>query len=256
MKLFKKDNTLVNILAVGIVIIALVLAFGSKSSVNISGSGQAQQNTISVSGQAEMTVDSDQAELYVKIETTKTTAQEAKDENSETSESVESALRREGVKKEEIETSRYSIHPKYDYNRVTGKSTLVGYTVTNVLKVTTNDMDNIGELIDAAVDAGANGFDQISFGLSEEKQEDVNAAVLLKASDEAAAKAKSLAKNLNVNLGKLSSITESNFYYAPYRYAMADVEEAVFAKGAPVPTSISPQDVTVRATVSLAYEIE
>lgn len=256
MKFFKKtDNNLVTILAVGLVIVALVLAFSSRSTVNVASSGQLQKNTVSVSGQAEMSVDPDQAELYVKIETTKTTAKPAKDENSETSEAVESALRKQGVKKEDIETHRYSIRPNYRYDRDDGQSHLTGYTVTNVLKVTTNDMEDIGDIIDAAVDAGANGFEQITFGLSDEKQKDVNAAVLLKASDEAKDKAESLAKNLDVSLGKLSSISESNFYYAPYAYPMADVEQAVMA-GAKAAVSINPQDVTVRATVNLAYEIE
>ncbi len=99
-----KNNALVSIMAVGLVIVALVLAFGSRSEVNISGSGQIQKDTISVSGNAEMTVEPDQAELYVRIETTKKTAQEAKDENSQISDSVESALRQAGVGKDDMET--------------------------------------------------------------------------------------------------------------------------------------------------------
>ncbi|MBW2984371.1 SIMPL domain-containing protein [Candidatus Woesearchaeota archaeon] len=255
MKFFKKiDNSLVTILAVGLVLVALVLAFSSKPRINVSG-GQIQEDTITVSGQAEMSVDPDQAELYAEIETTKETAKQAKDENSQTSEAVENALRKKGVGRDDIETSRYNIRPKYEYDPDTRESFITGYIVTNVLKVTTGDMENVGELIDAAVDAGANGFERILFGLSDEKQKDVNAAVLLKASDEAEAKAESLTKNLGVKLGKLSSISESNFYYAPYAYPAAEMEEAVLG-GARAAVSISPQKVDVRATVSLAYEIE
>ncbi|MBW2980456.1 SIMPL domain-containing protein [Candidatus Woesearchaeota archaeon] len=250
----KKDNNLVSILAIGLVIIALVLAFSSKSTVNVSG-GQIQEDTVTVSGQAEMSVDPDEAELYVKIETTKTTAKAAKDENSEISEAVETALRRKGIDRDDIETHRYNIRPKYEYDEDTRKSFITGYVVTNVLKVTTSDMEKIGGLIDAAIDAGANGFEQILFGLSDKREKEVNAAVLLKASDEAKAKAQALTKNLGVRLGKLSSISESNFYYSPYRAPMADIEEAVFA-GSKAAVSISPQDVTVRATVNLAYNIE
>ncbi len=122
-----------------------------------------------------------------------------------------------------------------------------------MIKVTTNDMENIGDLIDAAVNAGANGFEQINFGLSEKKQKEVNSAVLLIASDEAKAKAESLVKNLGGTLGKLSSISESNFYYAPYRYPMAEM--AMDSGYAKTSVSISPQDVSVSATVTVAYEI-
>jgi uncharacterized protein YggE len=254
-KLFKKDNSsLVNILAVGLLIVALVLAFSSKSTINVASSGQIQKDTISVSGQAEMSVDPDQAELYVKIETTKTSAKLAKDENSQISAAVESVLRLKGITTKDMETSRYQIYPKYEYDPDTRKSSISGYTVTNVLKVTTTNLDKVGELIDAAVDAGANGFERIVFGLTEEKQKDVNAQVLLKASDEARAKAISLTQNLKVRLGKLSSISESNFYYAPYEYARAEADFGIAKAGAAV--SISPQKVDVRATVNLAYEIQ
>jgi uncharacterized protein YggE len=249
-----KQNQLVNILVIGLVIVTIVLAFSSKSTINVASSGQIQKDTVTVSGQAEMSVDPDQAELYIKIETTKTTAKLAKDENSQISSAVESALRLKGITDKDIETSRYSINPKYEYDPDTRKSSITGYTVTNVLKVTTKDLNNVGDLIDAAVDAGANGFERIVFGLTDEKTKDVNAQVLLKASDEAKAKAISLAKNLNVRLGKLSSISESNFYYAPYEYARAEADFAIAKAGSAV--SISPQKVEVRATVNLAYEIE
>jgi uncharacterized protein YggE len=254
-KIPKKDNSsLVNMLAAGLVIVALVLAFSSRSTINVASSGQIQKDTITVSGQAEMTVDPDQAEMYIKIETTKTTAKLAKDENSIISSAVESALRSKGITEKDVETSRYQIYPKYEYDPDTRKSSISGYTVTNVLKVTTTNLDKVGEVIDAAVDSGANGFERIVFGLTDEKEKDVNAQVLLKASDEAKAKAISLTKNLGVRLGKLSSISESNFYYAPYEYARAEADFGVAKTGESI--SISPQKVDVTATVNLAYEIQ
>ena len=255
----EQKNTLAMMLGIGLVIVALLLAFNAKSNIVVGQNG-VQKNTVSVSGISTLSVSPDKAEVYVKIVTLEKTAQGSKDKNSQISANVMKALKKEGLKDADIETSQYSIYPKYNYPIDTSdpirkplEPILAGYEVNNVLKVTTKDLERTGKLIDVAVSSGANEIERVSFDLSKDKEKDVKQQAMILASTDAKDKAIALITNLGVSLGKPVSITESNFYYQPYNYyasASAPMEKA----GAD--TSISPQKLDISATVTVAYEIK
>ena len=120
--------------------------------------------------------------------------------------------------------------------------------------VPTDDVDNAGKYIDAAVDAGANIVNRIDFTLSDDYEEDVKRQAMIQASDDAEEKAVALTSNLGVRLGSIVSISESSYSYSPYRYYGTDA--MMEAGAADVPTKISPEKVDVRGSVSLVYEIK
>ncbi|MBI2656614.1 SIMPL domain-containing protein [Candidatus Woesearchaeota archaeon] len=250
-------NYLTTVLAVGLIIVALLLALNSKSNV-IAGQNGLQKNTVSVSGTSSLTVDPNKAEVYVKIATLEKTASESKNKNSQISGNVIKALKKEGVKDKDIETSQFYIAPKYDYEEVIegnlrkSKQILVGYEVTNVLKVTTQDLDKAGKLIDAAVDNGANDIERVTFGLTKEKEKDVKQQAMVMASNDAKDKAVALATNLEVSLLKPISISEASFYYQPFEFPRG----ALLEKAAASDTVINPQKLDVSASVNLVYEIK
>jgi|TARA_B100001964_G_scaffold212468_1_gene248559 hypothetical protein len=248
----KNNNTLPIVFIAGILLIAVILVLNQGQTKIINTAAQ-QQNAVSVSGDASVEVEPDKAEIYVKIETFSESAQDAKDENSRLSDSVRKAMKKQGIKDNDMETTTFYLSPKYKYNRNTGESTLQGYTLTNVIRVTTKDVDDAGKLIDTAVDAGANGVDRVSFGLTKETEKEVSGQALVKAAQLAEDKATSLAKSLKINLGKIISVQESNFNLVRFDYA--PMAEAAVAE-AKVSTEISPQKVEVTARVALAYEIK
>lgn len=250
----KKDNYLVTILAVGLVIAAIVLALNAKTS----SLAQEEKSKVSVSGTSSLTVEPNKAEVYVKIYTLEKTAQESKNRNSQASGSVAKALKKEGIKDKDIETSQFFINPKYEYEEISEnsqiktKQVLTGYEVVNVLKVTTRDTDNAGRIIDAAIDNGANDIERVSFGLTKEKEKEIKQQVMILASNDAKEKASALASSLGVSLLKPISISESGFYYQPFEF---NARGALMEKSAPAETVISPQKIDVSASVSLVYEI-
>jgi len=247
----KTHHALIGILAVGLVIVAIILASASKQTTVVSG--QDVRSTISVSGRSEVTVNPDKAEIFVNIETLQRTAKESKDENARISKDVMDALKKAGIKKNNIETTLFSISPRYQFNRNAQKSELIGYIVTHVLKVTTTDLDKVGNYVDTAVDNGATRINTINFGLTDKKKKEVNGEAMIQASNAAKEKAEALATNLGVRLGNIASVSESSFDYIPFVTRQFAVAEAALDS---VPTEISPQDVTVRATVNVAFEIK
>ena len=234
----------------GIMLIAVILVLSSGQTKVITGSEQ--KNAISVSGNARLEVEPDQVEIFVKIETFSESAEDAKDENADIADKVIKALKKQGIKDDEIETTSFFLNPRYKYDRNKNENILQGYTLTNVLKVTTKDVDDAGKLIDVAVDNGANGIQNVRFGLSKEKQKEVSGEALIRAAEVAKDKAESLAASLGINIGKIISVQESSFSFVPFDYAPR-VEIAVAE--AQAATVIEPGNVDVSARVTLAYEI-
>ena len=248
----EKGNYLTTILVAGLVIVAIILASNVKTGVI-----QEEKNKITVSGASTLTVEPNKAEVYVKIATLEKTAQESKNKNSQISSNAVKALKKEGIKDKDVETSQFSIYPRYEYEEVIelnlrkSKQILVGYEAVNVLKVTTQDLDKVGKLIDAAVNNGANDIERVAFGLTKEREKDIKQQAMILASDDAKEKAVALAANAGVNLLKPIAISESSFYYQPFEFRGALMEKAVPA----AETIISPQKLDVSASVQLVYEI-
>ena len=252
-KMEKKD--MIHMLVpLGLVIAIMVLAVNTKSpDVNI-GNIQDLKDTISVSGSGKVTVEPDKAEVYIRILTEADDASSAQESNADLAAKVRNALQNKGVKEDDMETSSYYLYPKTSWSHETGESRIYGYSVTHVLKVETKLIDKTGDLVDAAVRAGANGLDSVNFMLSDELRDSAYRQALEKASTDAKQKAVSITRALGVNLGSITSISESGAIYYPYRYASPskgyDMAESA------VPTEISPQDIEVSANVGVIYEIE
>lgn len=80
-----------------------------------------------------------------------------------------------------------------------------GYEVKNTVTVSINDLNQVGAVIDAAIKAGANSVDGISFVLGEASPAQGEALAL--ATKQAMTKAESIAQSLN---GKVVRVVESN----------------------------------------------
>jgi uncharacterized protein YggE len=208
-----------------------------------------EKTTINVSGQSTIEATADEVSVYVGIETLKDTAELSKNENSVISERVLKELAYI-INKDDIETSSYNIYPEYNWNN--GQQELKGYRTINVLKVKTKDFSKVGRIVDVSINNGANNVQSINFELSQEKQNEIKTQAISKASEDARIKAQATAQGLNAKLGKVKSVSVSDYNYNPYPYYMLgaamDVEQAVS-------TEILPKDLEVRASVNVVFEL-
>jgi uncharacterized protein YggE len=126
-------------------------------------------------------------------------------QNAKQSQAVLDALRRISVA--DIKTFQYTID-KY-YENVNGTSVDRGYTVRNIFEIRTDDVSAVGSLIDAAVGAGANVVDLISFEASNPEYYYQRALDLAVA--DAVEKAKSVSDSLGIPIETVPvSITENS----------------------------------------------
>lgn len=239
-----------------IMIIGLVAAVVLTAAIrpNYSLNMQPAKNVLTVSGESTITTSPDKAEIYLNVEKKSETADGARILNSEASNSVIAALKAAGIKKEDIETSSFTIYPEQRYDEDTERYITTGYVVRHVIKATTYDVEGAGQLVDTAVKAGANSVENVNFGLSIEKKQKVDKDALAKATELAKSRAESMADAAGVELKKLASV-EGGSSYSPFMYYGARMEMAAMDSKA-ASTSIMPQTLEVRATSTLVYEIE
>lgn len=107
----------------------------------------------------------DRARVGAGVVTTAPTAVEAMRQNAAAMTRLTAALRRAGIEGRNIQTSGISLSAQYDYTpQQQGQPPrLIGYQVTNMVNVVTNDIANLGRLLDALVEAGGTNIDGPSF---------------------------------------------------------------------------------------------
>ncbi len=240
------ENKLSIIAIIGLVAIAICLIFANSND-------QSPQDILSVSGNSELTVEPDQAVIYVGIIVENASAQIAQEKNSALSTAVIDALKVAGIKASDIESHYYSLNKNSDWDPVDQKYIDNGYMLTHTLKVTTSDIENVGKYINAAINAGANNVNQISFELSKDKEKQVRAQALDLAIVAAREKAQSMATSAGISIGEVTTVSENNFNYMPY-YANAKYDQAMVESGSA--NYVSPQKVDVTSSVQIGYEIE
>ena len=117
---------------------------------------------LEVTGQGVISVPTDTAQIQVGIEVEGATATEVQQEVAQRSSAVVEQLNQLGV--EELQTISISLRPNIQFDE--GESRVVGFIGSNVLQFEI-PTEQAGETIDAAIQAGANLIQNISFTASE-----------------------------------------------------------------------------------------
>ena len=123
--------------------------------------GTFDTSEINITGQASRSVAPNYAILTLGITSQNTNINTAKSNNDRIMSNLISQLANLGVAKKDIYTSSISINPTSDYQD--GKRINTGYNVSNHVTVKINNLDNVGKVVDAAVSAGANDINNLSF---------------------------------------------------------------------------------------------
>jgi uncharacterized protein len=229
--------------------LAIVLALFAPTASAQNGANTFAVRTIEVDGHGETRTSPDVADLDLAIDTQAKTAEQAASSNSALATKVIDALKSKLGDKGKITTGGYALNPRYD-ERPSQRPTIIGYEASNTVTVHTGALDLIGALIDAAIAAGANRVNSLSFSVENDTKARTEAIAI--ATRDAHAQADALASALQVKLGKVLKATT----VAQQRPIPIMAGRAMAMSAANVTTPVEPGEVTVPATVSLTYEIE
>ena len=210
-----------------------------------------QQSVVTVSDEAIVSATPDRALIEIAVVNRAATARVAATENATRTERVLAAIRGAVKGHAKIETAQYGLTPNYDYPRESnGRPRLTGYTASNTVRVTSDDLGDVGPAIDAAVADGANNVQNLQFTLRDRHAAETRA--LRDAAERARMKADALASALGLKVVRVLEVVENGPVVRPFVGRMMAVE-ANMAQAASTP--IQPGDVDVRAQVSMTVEV-
>ncbi len=206
--------------------------------------------TVTAHGEAVITVEPDQAEIDIGVVTQANNAPHAAKENTEKLSRVLAEVKKLLDAADEVKTASYSLNPNYRYPQG-GKPEIVGYTATNILRIKTANLANVGRLIDKAMQSGANNIGRLAFTLRDEHGAQLLALRL--ASQKAKAKAEEMAGALGLKIVRIVALNEGERGMRPIVMPLARSGQMETLAAAPTPVETG--TIEVRSSVALTAEI-
>jgi len=234
------------------------------------------ENTISFSGHGEVSAVPDIANVSFTITKDAKTVKEAQSEVAQIEKKVLYSLKVNNILDKDIKTVNTSFYPKYEYKQAVcppipmgvgragitvdssspyycpgDKQIITGYTATESITVKIRNTDTVGKIIEDLGALGVSDLNGPNFAIDNEDNLKDNARKI--AIDEAKIKAKKLAKDLEIHLGKVVSFSENGDYPVPIMYGKATMvaDNAVESAPAVIPKGEN----LITSDVTITYEI-
>lgn len=207
-----------------------------------------QPPRIVTSGEGQARVTPDRATIMIGVQTRGATAAAAGAENARRQKAILDTLRALGLGPDQIATQNYSVYPEMRYEPNGGSGRVVGYNVSNVVRVELRRIDQVGSVIDAALAKGANQINSIGFSSS--MAAEARRTALAEAVRDARADAEALARAAGGTLGPIIELSSSA---PPVRPMYADVAMRTSAKEM-AQTPVEPGEQVISATVSVIWQ--
>lgn len=229
---------------------SLILAPRGLWSQSLPSTGAPLVPSLVTSGQGEAKVTPDRVSVLVNVQTRASTAAAAAATNAARTKAVLEALGRLGLPKDQLSTEGYSAYPEMAYDRDGGTPRVTGYVVTNSVRAESKRVEQAGAIIDAALGAGANLINSLSFYASNIDEPRRQAIALAVAS--ARADAEAMAQAAGGRLGTLQELSTQGPTVPPR--PMFDVAaRGKMAMAEPTPINPGQQTVNVFVTARWAF---
>ena len=215
--------------------------------------GALSDSTITVNGTGEIKCEPDMAEVMLAIETNEVTVEEAQKKNAEETNAVLKTLSDEGVGESSIQTSDYSVYPRYD----DFGEEIVSYYVSTTLTVSDIPLANVGELLSACGRSGITEVRNVQYFYSgyDETYETALGEAVAAAQKKAAALSAASGKELDGVVSITEGYQDTSFRYA-YDNGMAAYAAKEEAMDTGTGADIMPGEVTVKAEVTVVYKLK
>jgi uncharacterized protein len=227
----------IRIVFLGIMLLFLAAPFAAAVENNMS--------KLIVQGEGKASAAPDKATIVLGVQTRDASAAIAATENARQMNETITALLAAGIAESEIQTSGYTLGTEpQDVTATAGeKQKAPVFLSSNTVTVNLNNTADVGRVLDAAVSAGSNSIQEVTFDLQDpgpQRDQALTLAIL-----DAQRKAMVAAKAAGVKLERVLEISEG------YGYVAAASRNAAFDVAAP----ILPGKMEITASVTVTYEI-
>lgn len=202
---------------------------------------------LTVTGEGQSRIAPDLATVQLGVTTQADSAAEAMRQNSDQQAAVIAALREAGLAEADIQTSGLNLSPLMQYGEGVAPS-VTGYQATNLVSIRVAELAQLGEVLDAIVEAGANEIQGIAF-TREDGAEPLDAA-RRDAVEDARRKAEVLAGAAGLSLGPVLTLRDLAQNGGGPR-PMMRMEAAMADSSVPV----QPGELSMTAQVEIEYAL-
>jgi uncharacterized protein YggE len=204
--------------------------------------------TISVTGLGQATAVPDMATIHTGVVTQAPLAVDAMEQNSQDVERLMAELKKLNVAEKDIQSSQFNVQPEYERGpRGERKPEIVGYRVTNQLRIQARDLSALGRLLDALIRAGSNQISGLTLGVDDSTKIMNEARIMAMAN--ARDRAGLYANAAGVSVGQVLNISEQQIVSPQPRFYGQSMEAA--AAGVP----IAPGEQEFSATINVTFEL-
>src|SRR3989344_147422 len=232
---------------VAITIAGLYVVHSLDISYPLSMRTSSASTELSVVGEGEVDAVPDIAQVGVGIQVANVpTAEEAQNQIAQVNNDLIKAMTSLGIDKKDLVTSNYSVFPGYSAEN----SRISSYNGNATVTIKVRNMEKLASVITAATNSGTNQVQGISFSIDDPSQ--FREAARKEAIADARAQAEKLAKDLDIKLGKVVNVIESQSCGGPITY-YAKSADFMTAETVESPI-IEPGTQTVTSTVTLFFE--
>lgn len=212
---------------------------------------ESAMRAITVVGEGKVSAAPDTAQASIGVEVIDAEVKQATSKATEMMENILATLKAQGVAETDIQTSYYNVWVERPYNPQDGEqANQVLYHVNNNVMVTIRNLDKVTTTLGAAIEAGANNINSVTFSIADPAA--LRSQAREKAVANALAEAQELAGFNGVEVGEVVSISEVISGGAYYVSELKMGEQGGFGGGG---GPIAPGNVDLSVQLQITYAI-
>lgn len=254
LKLIEDSKKFSWLLANCALVVLAILGLAAFSALNKYQSSLIPSRVITVTAQDKKAVIPDIASFSFSVVSEGKDPAKIADENNQVMNRAIGVVKAEGVDAKDIQTSGYSLSPRYEYDEKTKATSISGYTLTQTVFVKIRDFTKISKILSALPALGINQISSLSFEIDDQDKyiAEIRGSAFKKAKD----KAREMASQNNSRLGRVVTFSEYQNYPGPI-YRAYDMKSEVYGMGGSAVSapSVEPGSQEVTVNVSVTYEI-
>ncbi len=230
----------------GLLILALPAAHADESRTE-------EPRLVTVSGHGEIRVEPDQARVTLGVEAREPTLEAARAKVNRGVEGVLKLVRELGVPDRQVNSTRLSVQPEYEWLEKTRTRRLVAYAVSRSVSVDLRELEKLGALVERSLSLGANQTgDPV---LDHSRRVELEREALGLAAKDAERNAIAMAGPLGVTVGPVRSLSATQDTPAPVpMFAMA-VRSIAAAPVSDAPQTYQAGEMVFRAAVNASFDL-